>query len=111
MTTEFSQDLDANDPFVTGLSDALSNIVSNVKNNNIDAAIQAYEDIDRSDLKDQEEFLDIKLMDVVNKLLPRFGTDSFIDYLNNVKYLKSQISSSPAYDLIDAASKIAGGDN
>lgn len=111
MTTEFSQDLDAHDPFVTGLSNALSNIVSNVKNNNIDAAIQAYEDIDRSDLKDQEEFLDIKLMDVVNKLLPGFGTDSFIDYLNNVKYLKSQISSSPAYDLIDAASKIAGGNN
>lgn len=103
--------LEANDPFVEDLADRLANIIADIKRNDINAAINNYEYIIQSDLIDQAEMLDVNLEELVNSLLPSIGEDQFINYLREVKDLKSQINSSPAYDLIDAASKIAAADN
>ena len=103
--------LEANDPFIEGLASKLTDIVADIKLNDIDAAIHDYEYISRSELIDSAEALDINLEELINKLLPSIGEDSFINYLNDIKNLKSQISFSPAYDLISAASKIAETDN
>lgn len=104
-------ELSAEEPFVIDLASRLTDIVAAIKRNNIDSAIKIYEDTNMSDLLDSAEMFDINLSELINKLLPSIGEDSIIDYLKEVKDLKSQISSSPAYDLIDAASKVANTDN
>lgn len=103
--------LEANDPLVEGLASGLTNIVADIKRNDINAAINDYEYIISSDLIDSAEELDITLEELIDKLLPSIGDDSFIGYLKDIKNLKSQISFSPAYDLIEAASKVAETDN
>ena len=109
--SEDGLEIDANDPFIIDLSEALTNIVSAIKQNDINRAIDLYNHIEQSDLADSAEIWDININELLNTLLPSIGEDNFIDYLNTVKELKTQISFSPAYDLINAASKVIESDN
>lgn len=108
---ESGLEIDVNDQFIIDLSEVLTDIVSAVKQNNINRAIDIYNRISQSDLTDSAEALGIDLNELIGSLLPNIGEDSFINYLNEVKELKSQISFSPAYDLINAASKVIESDN
>lgn len=111
ITAALGIELDANDPFVTDLAERLTSIVSNISQNNISKAIDEYNNILMSDLLDQAEVFELDIKSILDQVLPGFGADSFINYLNEVRALKSTINTTPAYDLIEAASKIAGGEN
>lgn len=104
-------EVDIRDPFITDLSNSIVNFIGAIKNNNIKSAIDIYNDIKISDILDSAEMIGVNLEEFIDKILPFINGNPLINYLNTVRNLKAEINSSPAYDLIDAASKIANVNN
>lgn len=112
LVSDYDIQLDSNDQFILNLASPLVTIIEDIKRNDITAALNDYEHVSNiPELDVDAESLQINLDELLSKLMPRIGGDTFINYLKEIKNLKSQISSSPAYDLIDAASKVAEVDN
>lgn len=105
-------DLEGMDDDIANLSNELIKIVDYIKKNNVQGALEHYDYILRSDLSDTfSNIYQLDLKNILPTLLPSFGSRSFYDYLGEVLNIKSQINTNPIYELIEAASNVAGLDN
>lgn len=108
----FNTPFDENDPFLPELIKKIQNVLNAVKSKNLNQIIDKYNELlMSSEIEDGLVALDINLSDLLKEFFPKFNNTYFIDYLQNVKLLKSEINTSPIYELLNVASKITNLDN
>lgn len=98
------------DDSLNGFIKGISNIVNNTDHGNINDILSEY-NILKSQYEDLFSTYHVVFDDIVNEIIGNIGNYKFIDYINQIKNLKSQITVSPIYDLLNYISTLSGQEN